>query len=121
MMITWQVFLDPYMKGFLFVNFLGRYGVCGPNRESEWQIFAFQVVSKVKTSNCSNFWPVRALCGVLNSVLECSGTRNTNCLNTVLFELVTNMKLKIDKHQRVVQASKQTAMSCTSLQFAFVC
>ena len=34
-MYTCLVFLDLYAKGFLFVNFLGRSGVCEPNRRTE--------------------------------------------------------------------------------------
>ena len=34
-MYTFTGFLDPNTRGFLFVNFLGRSGVCRPNRRTE--------------------------------------------------------------------------------------
>ena len=34
-MYTGTVFLGPYIKGFLFVNFLARSGVCRANRRTE--------------------------------------------------------------------------------------
>ena len=62
-LITCTVFLDPYIKIFLFVNSLGRSGVCvcrtvGPN--SKFSLF--RVCQKWKISSCSNFWPVWAMC-----------------------------------------------------------
>ena len=45
---TCMVFLDPYIKGLLFINFMGRYVVCGPNRRTEPKISDFEGVPKVK-------------------------------------------------------------------------
>ena len=47
-MYTCVVFLDPYIKGFLFGNSLGRSGVRGPTRRTEAYIFTVFGLSKVK-------------------------------------------------------------------------
>ena len=45
---TCMVFLDPYIKGLLFINFRDRYVVRGPNRRTEPKISDFEGVPKAK-------------------------------------------------------------------------
>ena len=61
-MYTCMVFLNPYIKCFMFVYFVvNLWGVgrtVGPNRE----LFMSSVFQKWQTSSSPNFWPVWALC-----------------------------------------------------------